>query len=315
MPSAATEEAFAVRAMLERIGLATGDQRVRLAALTGGYRNRVYRLQREGECDAVVKIFTDAPENPMFPTLPDHEAAALALLSGRSIAPEPITATVDPALGHVLIYTMVAGDPWSAGATAVGRLLRRVHDVDVTGGGFSFRRLLVAPDDIAAHANAMLADVDERTAARITKLVKAAQRLVRSGPQESCLVHTDPGPGNVIVGADDIRLIDWQCPGLGDPVEDLAAFVSPAIQFLYEHQPLRQDEVADMLHGYTSEPERAVAMDRAVERFLTKGVLFRARTAAYCASRAVSLAAVDPPVADRYRRALGAELDALEEVT
>jgi Ser/Thr protein kinase RdoA (MazF antagonist) len=304
MQSAAGEVASAVRAMLVRIGLATGDQAFRLEALTGGYRNRVYRLQRDGEHDAVVKVFTDAPENPMFPTLPDHEAAALALLSGRGIAPEPITTTVDPMLGHVLVYAMVEGKPWSSGAQAVGRLLRRVHDVRVTVSGFSFRRLLVVPDDIAAHAIAMLAEVDDRTAARVTNVINAARQWVSSDPQALCLVHTDPGPGNVIVDADEMRLIDWQCPGLGDPVEDLAAFVSPAIQILYEHEPLRHDEVADLLQGYAS--------DRIVERFLTNSALFRARTAAYCASRAVSLAAADPPVADRYRRALGAELDELE---
>ena len=45
-----------------------------------------------------------------------------------------------------------------------------------------------------------------------------------------CLIHGDTVPNNFIQSVDALVLIDWQCPALGDPVLDLAIFLSPAMQ-------------------------------------------------------------------------------------
>lgn len=88
------------------------------------------------------------------------------------------------------------------------------------------------------------------------------------------LVHGDPVPGNIVVSNRRIILIDWQCPVLGDPAEDLAIFLSPAMQFLYRGSPLADAERQVFLHAY---PDRAT-----VARFLALEPWFHWRMAAYC---------------------------------
>jgi aminoglycoside phosphotransferase (APT) family kinase protein len=126
------------------------------------------------------------------------------------------------------------------------------------------------------------------------------------------LVHTDPGPGNVIVATDGPQLIDWQCPGLGDPVEDLAAFASPAIHLLYGLDPLGPDDVADLLDGYDDVSLGNDSARSATSRFAALAPLFSARLAAYCAYRMSVLVHSEPHVSARYRRALRAEIERLK---
>jgi hypothetical protein len=307
-------EPEAIATLLVEHGLAGDAHDVELELLAGGYRNRVYRWRRSRPVpDAVVKVFVESPENPLFPTLPDHESAALSLLVGTGLAPEPIATASDPRIGDVLVYEMVEGDMWATDTRAVGRLLRGVHAVDPTSSGFAFRTLVSSPDEIAVQTLAMLerADADplvERTRTLVERLRAAAPRV--AGP--SCLVHTDPGPGNVIVASDGPRLIDWQCPGLGDPVEDLAGFASPAIHILYGLDPLGPDDVADLLNGYDDAALGNASARSATSRFAALAPLFSARLAGYCAYRMTALAHTEPDIASRYRRALHAELDYLD---
>ncbi|MEY4229870.1 MAG: hypothetical protein RLZZ362_719, partial [Actinomycetota bacterium] len=97
-------EVAAITALLVERGLAADGCEVGLEILAGGYRNRVYRWRRQRPTpDAVVKVFVESPENPLFPTLADHEVAALSLLAGTGLAPEPIATASDPHLGDVLV--------------------------------------------------------------------------------------------------------------------------------------------------------------------------------------------------------------------
>ena len=55
-----------------------------------------------------------------------------------------------------------------------------------------------------------------------------------------------------------MRLIDWQCPALGDPAEDIACFLSPAMQVIYGAGPLdaareRQLRVRESFQRYLGE--------------------------------------------------------------
>ncbi|MEI6801465.1 MAG: phosphotransferase, partial [Pseudomonadota bacterium] len=74
------------------------------------------------------------------------------------------------------------------------------------------------------------------------------------------------------------RFIDWQCPGLGDPAEDLATFLSPAMQWLYTGRTLGPDQRSRFLHAY---PDQAT-----VARFQALEPLFTWRIAAHCRYRA-----------------------------
>ncbi|MFB0994862.1 MAG: phosphotransferase, partial [Paracoccaceae bacterium] len=99
------------------------------------------------------------------------------------------------------------------------------------------------------------------------------------GPvKKPCLIHADMVAGNIIVGPEGLRFIDWQCPAVGDPAEDLAMFLSPAMQALYRGKPLQAAEAADFLNAY---PDQEV-----VKRLHELLPLFHYRMAAYCLWRA-----------------------------
>ena len=40
-------------------------------------------------------------------------------------------------------------------------------------------------------------------------------------------------PGNLILGEKGLRLIDWQCPAIGDPIVDIMMFLSPGMHEIY----------------------------------------------------------------------------------
>ena len=70
-----------------------------------------------------------------------------------------------------------------------------------------------------------------------------------AGPVLPRLLDRDVGPGNPIAAGDTPVLIDWQCPGAGDPVDDVAAFLSPAVQILYGYEPLTADQEGRVPRG------------------------------------------------------------------
>jgi thiamine kinase-like enzyme len=118
------------------------------------------------------------------------------------------------------------------------------------------------------------------------------------------LVHTDCGPGNLVRSRHGLVLIDWQCPGEGDPVEDLACFLSPAMMILYTAAPHKPAARSAFLAAYGDEA--------VVDRYLRDGPAWHYRIGAYCAWRAHRLSRRQPDVAARYRDALAAELALLE---
>ncbi len=95
-------------------------------------------------------------------------------------------------------------------------------------------------------------------------------------------------------------LIDWQCPALGDPAEDLAQFLSPGMQGLYGNQPLTATARGNFLAAY---PNQDVVM-----RFRRLEPWFRWRNTAYFAWR------VAQGDAD-YARAFDVECAALAKQT
>lgn len=284
-------------ALLRAHGILPPDVAVEAAPLAGGYWNEVLRLTGDG-VDWVVKVFADQDGWRLFPILPDDEARALALLRGARVAPDPVAYLPrTPERPAVLVYAWVAGGPWQTGTAAVAELMRRQHAVAADG----FRSVPTASDGILAEGERLLAGADPVDAAALRAL--APTRPVQAAARRA-LIHTDAGTGNVIVGPDGPRLIDWQCPALGDPAEDLFAFLSPAFQVLYGHEPLTAAERAECLEAYGD--REVLARLAALEPALAW------RFAAYCAMRRVDLAHADPDGSARYARALALSLDQLE---
>jgi thiamine kinase len=116
-------------------------------------------------------------------------------------------------------------------------------------------------------------------------------------PQKLSLIHTDIGV-NLVGAGTNLRLIDWQCPAIGDLCEDIYSFLSPAFQILGERAPLTDAQVRDFWE--------ALARPDLEERYTLLRPAYAWRFAGYCAWRAEVLE--DAAICARYRRALAEEL-------
>ncbi|MEZ5715395.1 MAG: phosphotransferase [Paracoccaceae bacterium] len=99
----------------------------------------------------------------------------------------------------------------------------------------------------------------------------------------ACLLHGDAVPGNLIRTRAGIALIDWQCPAVGDPVHDLAVFLSPAMQLIYRGSALSPAETAGFLGSY--------GRTDVVDRYRALAPWLHWRIAAYCLWRSTQAAA------------------------
>lgn len=282
---------------LSRLGLASSRATARL--FKGGFKNAVWLIGDSQE-RLVAKVYMAAADddNPYYPNHPADEALALRHLAGTGLAPDFVAwfpESVEPAM---LVYRFVDGPTWSDGIGAAARLIAAVHGVDPPGG---LRRVAATPTDVAAHGDAMLARaVDDAGLARLRPGASD------DPPRRLALIHTDCGPGNIVMAKDGPRLIDWQCPALGDPAEDIACFLSPAMMTLYRRPPHDDDDAAAFLAAYGA--------GEAVERYRRHAPAFHWRIAAYCAYRAKALGAADPETASLYAQALAAETTLLESL-
>jgi aminoglycoside phosphotransferase (APT) family kinase protein len=268
--------------------------------LQGGYANEIWKVRHDNHwlIEKNYRIPVGTP-NPMYPNLPDHEARVLDHLSGTGIAPEFVsyTAARGQSLAQVT-YTFVVGTTWAKGVSDVAQLLSKVHRVTPPKG---IRRLNNSATRARKHGDTMIANVRSPQANELRKLRPSHA----AGPSHAplSLVHTDCGPGNLLRTRTGLVLIDWQCPGIGDPVEDLACFLSPAMMILYNCTP----------HSFsTSEKFLAAYPDaNVVKRYRRDAASWHYRIAAYCIWRVKSLARSAPLVSSTYQRAATAELELL----
>jgi thiamine kinase-like enzyme len=274
--------------ILELLGRDANEPIV-ITKLTGGYRNVVHRVEGEG-LDCVVKQYSPPDDNPLFPLLFEDEWRSLAAFEQDGVAPSLIATDADRG---ILAYQFIPGDVWDGDLVGLGALLTRVGQVAPPGW---LRKLPSAVEELRAHTSHILAAVADPPGGLLNHFD------VPDEPVPTRLVHTDCGPGNVIGGSGQYLLVDWQCPGQGDPVEDLAAATSPAVQILYGRAPLEKADIDELLASYGD--------SNTAERYRWKAPLYSARFAAYCAWRIERLG--NHQDADRYRQALLAELEYLE---
>ena len=196
---------------LARLGVAD----VPWDSLPGGRSNRLWRVGAY-----VVKRYDLTAASPLFPNDPQAEARALDLFAPRALAP-----TLRARGNDWVIYDHVPGPTWTLDKdpAALARMLHRLHSSTVP--AHSFRTLPNGSASLAAHA-----------AGFAPQGLPPAPPDPGLGPVPPCPVHADPVLGNIVASADGPRLIDWQCPGLGDPAEDLATLLSPAMMWLYTGQ-------------------------------------------------------------------------------
>ncbi len=222
-------------------------------ALSGGRTNRLWKVGT-----AVVKSYDPAAASPLFPNDPQAEARALDRLGPTGLGPRLIGA--GPSW---VAYAFVEGRSWRSDPAQVARTLFRLHRQDAAG----FRPLASGSAALLAQAQAMARDCQGRLPP------PPADPCLPPIPVP-CLIHGDAVAGNMIAGSAGLTLIDWQCPAAGDPTEDLATFLSPAMQWLYRGEILASEATEAFLSAY---PDPRIA-----ERYRRLAPLYRWRMAAHC---------------------------------
>jgi aminoglycoside phosphotransferase (APT) family kinase protein len=285
-------DAAALLARLRRQGITGSGATASLFA--GGYKNRVFRI-RDGKTDLVAKLYlaSAVDDNPYYPNHPELEALALQHLAGSGLVPDLVAWTAEDAEPALLVYRFVDGKVWSHGEDIAAHLIAAVHAVPPPEG---MRRVPDSPAAICDHGARMLLMSGGNEALERLRPADSSG----APPAASVLLHTDCGPGNIIVAPDGAKLIDWQCPALGDAAEDIACFLSAAMMRLYRRPPHDAAGRERLLRAYGA--------GDAVERYRRHGAAYHWRIACYCAYRAETLARSDPATASAYREALAAEI-------
>ena len=287
--------AFDPLAFLQARRLLASEASYQLTPLRGGYWNQVYRLQGPG-VDWVVKVYRQARPQTLFPILPEAEACALQTLKGTDIAPDFVAffPAMDGQNPDLLVYDYLPGATWATDVAPVARLLHRLHNRPVNA-NLNWRSLAVTPGELLAAGDALLATVAGSPNGRRLRARRPPVRRTPPLPARR-LVHGDSGNGNLIVTPAGLRLIDWQCPGLGDPAEDLNCFLSPVFQSLYNHLPLSEAQQQRFLASY--------ADAATIERYHALLPYLTYRMAAHCCLQAEQRRATDPPASAAYATAL-----------
>ncbi len=260
-------------AQLSTQGLIRHD--VTFEVLYGGRTNHVWKVL-SGNSDAVLKLFSTGFQNPLFRNDARLESECLRTLNSFGFVPN-LRATGSFGDDSWVYYDHAPGVPWQDDVSGVAHLLGRLHQIPVN---LDLPNGRNGSADLEQHACQILADCHAEE--RRSLLAKKPQAQV---PPLSarCLIHGDPVAGNILQSKNGLTLIDWQCPAFGDPCEDLAIFLSPAMQQLYRGAPLSEAEETLFLKAY-DQPD-------ITERYLSLRPWFAWRMAAYCLWRAENGAA------------------------
>ncbi len=218
-----------------------------------------------GRQDIVLKQYSGPARNPLFPNDPQAEARLLDVLAINPIAPKRL-ASFETAEGTCNVYAHIPGETWVAGAADVARLMKRLHD---TPAPLGLR--------VVADGRAQLVEQTREILAQCRDCADLTQVPRGQSVAPSCdlsLLHGDIVPGNLIRNKSGLHLIDWQCPAMGDPCEDIAIFLSPAMQQLYRGSPLTHHEIDEFWGAYDNTIVR--------RRYESLASLYHWRMASYC---------------------------------
>lgn len=240
--------------------------RARFTPLSGGRTNRLWRFGCGG-ADHVCKLYRPDAATPLFPNDPRAEALALAAAGTAGLSPAFCFA-LSCESGAAIVYNYLEANSCRPDPSDVARALARLHELPPPAG------LTARPSGAAAileQGDAMLRELSQPEAGALARLRPVP---VATGAAESVFLHGDVVPANAISTRDGVRFIDWQCPAVGDPVGDLAIYLSPAMQYLYGGAPMAPKSIRRFLDAY-GHSERA-------NRYLALAPAFHWRMAAYC---------------------------------
>lgn len=257
-------------------------------ALSGGRTNSLWRIDCDGQT-VVCKLFRHNAVNPLFPNEIDDEAQALALLSDSGLAPKLI-ARAQTDHGPCLLYQYVDGPVWRQEGALVARLLARLHARPERP---AVRKIASGSQALVAQSCAILGLCSGPQVRQLQKCRPSGDVAPVTSP---VLVHGDVVPNNVLITVQGPMLIDWQCPAIADPCEDIATFLSPAMQVLYGAAPFTAAQTDEFLLAY--------GRSDITDRYRCLAGFFNWRMAAYCLWRSQN-------GAPDYQSVLALELAAL----
>ncbi len=261
-----------------------------LRPLVGGRSNYVWQVQGVKNC--VLKLYNLGSRNPLFANDPDREIASLKSLSGTAMAPQLLDVGIFEGQRWIL-YAHVPGSTWRQNTCHVAQLLGRLHNQPI------LETLPTGPNGSRQLEDATWRILQLCSETSRSQILAARPTILVPPIGRTSFIHGDPVPGNIVEHDGTLTLIDWQCPVLGDPCEDLAVFTSPAMQLLYRNGPLDPHEETKFFQAY---PDRQV-----IARYHLLKPWYRWRMAAYCLWKTQQ-------GQDEYLAAMHLELDALGKV-
>jgi hypothetical protein len=273
----------------------------RLRPLPLAYTSRFWRLDVPGRSHVIKEFFPEREDNPLYPTIPRQEADALAVLARHRLSPDLELFAESPAGTPLLVYGYPAPAGNEIDVGEVAELIGRFAALDEPVPGH--RVFPAGWHEVLDRGDAMLAAIPQSRKATNLKRLRPADTAVEARPARRTLVHRSLCLGTIQATGEGARLIDWQFAGLGDPVEDIACFVSPGLAMLYGLHPLVAHAEELFLKSY---PDRET-----VERFLAERIAYHWCFAAYCLFRHETLVEANAPAARTYGRALEEEVDLL----
>lgn len=229
--------------------------------LDGGRANDVW-YTLAGDRPVIVKRVRTGRSSTLFPNDAGREVAMLQALASHDIAPTLIDHWQGEA-GPIIVMTQVEGETVAnslaeAPLETVAKALDGLHRMPITPFSALIRRRRTGSAvEILAEAEAFLAHWPMGKKSYATKMRRALEALAPVGnlpasPRLS-LLHGDPVPANLVLRRGRIIFLDWQCPAIGDPVEDIALFLSPAMQSLYGAGPLEEEAKESFLAALPAE--------------------------------------------------------------
>lgn len=207
--------------------------------LSGGFTHRMFRLDTTAGAYAVkllnpeIMQRADALDNYRAAEACEAllEAQGLPILPSKTIGGRKLQC-VDGQYLYVFDYfdgrVLQQEEITPVHCARIGAVLARIHGVQpacVLSEGvapapaipwFALAEKLLASDDARAEGELLHAAVP-----MLTRLTAAAGVAVRRLPRKQALCHNDMDPKNVLWRGDDFRIIDLECLGYADPMQEL----------------------------------------------------------------------------------------------
>ena len=189
-----------------------GDDVTRMERLAGGVANQVWSVRVNGQL-AVARLGTRSNADLAW------ETDLLRRLDGEGLAvPAPI-ATPDGRLfadGVVVMTYLEGGPPETEGDwRRVAEVLRHLHELTR---GWPQRPGWRSSTDLLHAEVGTKVDLTAMPAEGVARCRAAWARLAG---RDTCVVHGDPNPGNILMTADRVAMIDWDESHVDVPDLDL----------------------------------------------------------------------------------------------